>query len=176
MAQAKAHRVLTQRGVIEATRPLGFDKSSPPACNSRADFTPFLEREVSVPAPPPAPIIEPTAVTSSPAPTSTQQFTKLSPATDIDGEDVADTEYETVTPVFNPVFNVKTLVDDAALTPAQYSHPPASLSPTHIPPAPPLSFERSNKGQHPERYGRYRLRYVLDFPGKKAAQADAFLL
>jgi hypothetical protein len=114
----KVHRVLTQRGVIEVSRHLAFDESAPSACDSRADFTPFLEREVSVPAPPPAPVIQPPAATTSPAPTSTQQLPELSPATDTDtdGEGVADTEYETAT----PAVNLNPLFDAPAHTPANH--------------------------------------------------------
>jgi hypothetical protein len=67
----KAHRVLSQRGIIYTTRHLALDESARPACDSRADFTPILELEVSVPAPPPAPVIQPPATTASPAPSST---------------------------------------------------------------------------------------------------------
>jgi hypothetical protein len=70
---SKAYRVLTARGVIEISRHVAFDESAPPACDSRADFSPFLQTEVSVPTPAPVTPEAPASSAKAPSEVPTTQ-------------------------------------------------------------------------------------------------------
>jgi transposase InsO family protein len=150
----KSYRVLTSKGKVEISRHVEFDESSPPACERRADFSPFMEKEIATveaqatnqPAQPStsAPTGPPPAQTTSPSPLPTTE----------EGSEDADTEYD------NPLFEAEP-AQTPLTTPA-----PAILSPSNIPSAPAPALrrsDRSNKGVPADTYGKY----VSGLPGAK---------
>jgi hypothetical protein len=131
------------------SRHVEFDESAPPACDSRADFTPFMSTQPEVP--PPVQQIhteEPASLPDmAPLPT-TQEEHDAAPAQDAP-EDAVSAPSFNVNPLFEP--ENQDFEDDQHIT------PPDILSPSAIPRAPAIkrTSERSNKGILPNRYGKF---------------------
>jgi hypothetical protein len=177
----KAYRVLTSKGHIETTRQLAFDESAPPACNTRADFTPFEDIEITV---------ETGAEEQSAAPASTstpiapQQETsetlpEVSPISDEDSRaampepTISDSEFHLNSP--NPLFGI----DDDAASPTAVELQPTLQQPSGIPG--PRRSSRANKNVPPDRYTEDAFRkYATGLRNKSAhvtlANPAAFLL
>ena len=68
--KSTSYRVITSRGVIDVSRDVKLDESDPPTCDSRADSSPHVQPDVSVP-------------TSAPAVTA---FTTLTPPAMLDAQ------------------------------------------------------------------------------------------
>jgi transposase InsO family protein len=159
----KAFRVLSSKGKIDVSRHVEFDESELPACERRADFSPFMETEITTS---PQPVQSQTAPPSS-STVPDSSATALSPLPTIDDmQDATADQHEISTPTLavNPLFESEP--EEATMA----APAPTILSPTNIPSAPaPRRSERSNKNVPPDRYGKF----VSGLPGAKCAAKRA---
>jgi hypothetical protein len=163
----KAHRVLTSRGKIDTTRHLEFDESAPPACDARADFSPFLQPDVTIQQQ--LQVATPISQTTTPAAEPLQEPNLQVPAPIEASDQAAATQQEgscfpgNVTE--NPLF------EDEGDTDASR----ATLVPAHTNiPAPPRRSTRSNINVPPARFdpGAYS-KYAHGLPDKRVTFADS---
>jgi hypothetical protein len=162
----KAFRVLTSKGKVDVSRHVEFDESAPPACESRADFSLFMETEIGTVAEPVAaqPSSHPSPAvpsSSSPVPATGSPTLTLPPPTD-ETQDSPDDQFEVETPAFttNPLFESE----------QEHTPSPSIPSPSNIPLPPAIRrSERSNKGVPPDTYGRY----VSGLPGSRSTAKRA---
>jgi GAG-pre-integrase domain len=171
----KASRVLTGRGVVEQTRHLAFDESSPPACDSRTDFSSFLNDDVQpTVAPSPVsvqqPLVQVPAVQAPVLPPQPLQPPVSDSASDTADDGAGAPMPQATTPSGSTATNPLYDADTTPLPPAP--QPPPILSSSSIPA--PRASSRSNKGQPPVRYHE---KYLSGLPtGQTRAKAVSFLL
>jgi hypothetical protein len=163
----KALRVLTSKGKVDVSRHVEFEESAPPACESRADFSPFMETEIATvpepvvtqPSSHPSPAVP---SSSSPVPASGSP-TLMLPPHEAETQVSPDQQFEVETPAFtiNPLFD------------SEHEHTPSPSipSPSNIPlPAATRRSEQSNKGVQPDTYRKF----VSGLPGAKCAAKQTF--
>jgi hypothetical protein len=151
----KAYRVLTSKGHIDTTRHLAFDESAPPACNTRADFSPFENIEMTVetgaeqqPASTPAPSARPQETSDTQQETA-ESLPEASPISDSDSHaenpepTISDREFQ-LNP--NPLFETA----DESASPDTAETQPAPQQPSGIPG--PRRSGHTNKNVPPDRY------------------------